>query len=188
MKGRGVSGNPRRLSKRWKEAHSGEQEETKRENNDSRRNMQRKEFHKKLHAHLLTYRDTSAEDFEIRLHFCNYTHKWESTPPVPAIRAARPQVPHPRLPTSGSHLSNGQPGLFFIRFVKVTPIYYTNTIAVNTLVYSFAIFLPTHFSGVTGVPYQVINYMYCLDLNRSECLALRRRNPGIHFQERLNSN
>lgn len=113
-----------------------------------------------------------------------------------AIRAGRSQGSHSLLPHFSEPLGQQPAWPFFIRFyyvcnitrlqkmwkitgvkVKVTPIYYTNTIMVNILIYFFAIFLPTYFPGVTGAAYQIINYMHCLDLNRSEYLAVGRKNP-----------
>lgn len=60
---------------------------------------------------------------------------------------------------------------------QVTTVYYTNTTTANILVYFFAIFIPTYSSGVTRVPYQIINYTHCLDSKGSEFLARKRKNP-----------
>lgn len=69
----------------------GVQEETKRERKTQSKTWQKKkhskqeECHKESHPHLLTFRDPSAEDLQILLHFCNYKNKGESTPPANGV-------------------------------------------------------------------------------------------------------
>lgn len=66
-------------------------------------------------------------------------------------------------------------------YQQVSTVYCTPTITVAALVYFLAVLTPTSFSGVTKVPYQIMNYTRGLDSNGSERLAGRRKQPRNPF-------